>query len=166
MTQDDRYSRGKIYKLVSDVTDKIYIGSCCGPLRKRLSEHKSCSNTTKSCELFKLGGNVEIILIEEYPCKSKMELERRERYHIENNNCVNRSIPTRTRAERREANRDVLREYEKEYYEANKGVILEYHKEYREANRDVILEYQKKYREANKYVILEYQKNTARRTKT
>ena len=132
MTQDDRYSRGKIYKLVSDLTDLIYIGSCCVPLRKRLCDHKSKfetghKNQIKSSELFKLGGKVEIILIEEFPCGSKMELERRERYHIENNICVNKYKPARTYEERleylkewREVNGEAIMEQQKEYYEANK----------------------------------------------
>ena len=158
MTEDGRYSRGKIYKLVSDVTDQIYIGSCCVPLRKRLWEHKSCSNTTKSKELYKLGGNVEIILIEEYPCKSKMELERRERFHIENNNCINCKIPGRTDAEYRETNKDVIRERMKEYYEVNRNVLLEKVKEYKLANRDEILEKKKEYYEVNKEEILEKKK--------
>ena len=155
MTQDDRYSRGKIYKLVSDLTDQIYIGSCCVPLRKRLCEHKSefktvRKNPTKSIELFKLGGKVEIILIEEYPCGSKMELERRERYHIENNICVNRLIPARTREE--------LLEYQKEYREVNREAICERHKEYHKVNREAICERHKEYYEANKGALLEKQK--------
>ena len=163
MTRDDRYSRGKIYKLVSDMTDLIYIGSCCKPLSKRLCEHKSTFNTngtrlTKSSELFKLGGKVEIILIEEYPCSNKMELEKRERYHIENNVCVNKRIPGRTQKEYREANRDVIAEYQKEYRDDNRDVLLEKKKEYYEANRDMRLEYQKEYRKDNCDVIAEKMK--------
>lgn len=146
MTEDDRYSRGKIYKLVSDVTDQIYIGSCCVPLRKRLCIHKGKFNKTKSKELFKLGGKVEIILIEEFPCKSKMELERRERFHIENNDCVNRVLPARTKTE--------LQEYQKKYREINKIMIAERNKEYYEANREALCEY----KNANKEKISERKK--------
>ena len=162
MTEHDRYSRGKIYKLVSDMTDAIYIGSCCVPLRKRLSIHKSTFKrgvkATKSVELFKLGGKVEIILIEDYPCKSKMELERRERFHIENNNCVNRYIPGRTYNEWREANREIIAEKKKVYYESNREEILNKQKEYYESNREVKLEKQKEYREANRELLKQKQK--------
>ena len=34
------YKNGKIYKIVSDLTDKIYIGSTTQPLYKRHSKHK------------------------------------------------------------------------------------------------------------------------------
>jgi hypothetical protein len=155
MANDERYSRGKIYKLVSDMTDLIYIGSCCKPLSKRLCAHKSDFKLgkarTKSVELFKLGGKVEIILIEDYPCKSKWELERRERYHIEHNICVNKFKPARTNEERL----NQMKEYYKEYYEANIEAISEKAKQYHEVNRDVILEKKKEYREVNRDVILE-----------
>ena len=34
-----------------------------------------------------------------FPCNTKLELEKRERYYIENFECVNKSIPTRTKKE-------------------------------------------------------------------
>ena len=34
------YSKGKIYKLISNHTDDIYIGSTCDLLSKRLYKHK------------------------------------------------------------------------------------------------------------------------------
>ena len=43
--------------------------------------------------------NTDIILVESYPCENKNELHSRERYYIENNNCVNKIIPTRTSKE-------------------------------------------------------------------
>ena len=42
MTETNRYNNGKIYKLVSNHTDKIYIGSTCKErLCQRLAKHKS-----------------------------------------------------------------------------------------------------------------------------
>ena len=165
MTNDDRYSRGKIYKLVSDMTDLIYIGSCCVPLPKRLCNHKSefknnCA-TTKSVELFKLGGSVEIVLIEEYPCASKMELQRRERYHIENNVCVNKCKPARTYEEQLEqmreyrvANREAISEQKRAYHEATREAISKRKKAEYEANK----EQRRAYHEANREAILKKNK--------
>ena len=34
------YADGKIYKLVNNVDNKIYVGSTCNPLRLRKSGHK------------------------------------------------------------------------------------------------------------------------------
>ena len=146
------YSNGKIYKLVSDVTDKIYIGSTCTSLAKRLGEHKNLyrrftngkiAHKSSSSELFKLCGEVKIILIENFPCKSKDELLQRERFHIESSICVNKYIPGRSRAEYNEQNREEILTQMKEYYEANREQILTYKKQYYEGNKDKILASQK-----------------------
>ena len=34
------YEKAKIYQLVNDITDDIYIGSTCQPLSKRMAEHR------------------------------------------------------------------------------------------------------------------------------
>jgi hypothetical protein len=58
--------------------------------------------------------NCKIVLVEEVECKSKEDLHKRERYYIENNECVNKYIPGRTR-----------KETQKEYRDANKEIIKE-----------------------------------------
>jgi hypothetical protein len=86
--EPNRYQQGKIYKIVSPHTDKIYIGSTTKQyLSQRLAKHKSNFNNWQrdkgekiySFELIELG-DVEIILLESYPCNSKDELTSRERY--------------------------------------------------------------------------------------
>ena len=52
--------------------------------------------------------NYSIILMELYPCGSKAELKARERYYIENNECVNKHIPGRTKKEYYDSNRDKI----------------------------------------------------------
>ena len=80
------YKNGMIYKLVNDVNDDIYIGSTTQTLPKRLGNHKAkykCYLNEK-CD-FITSFNIikyqscKIILIEEFPCKSKIELEKREK---------------------------------------------------------------------------------------
>ena len=160
------YKNGKIYKIVSDETDKIYIGSTCTPLYKRLYEHKSTSNSyqngkshyvTSSYELISLG-NVDIVLIENYPCKDKNELHARERYWIEKNKdiIVNKALPTRTNKEWCEDNKDKLKEYMKEYREDNKDKLKEQGKEYQEDNNKAIKKYKKQFYENNKDKIKEH----------
>jgi hypothetical protein len=41
MSIDKRYKDGKIYKIVSDKTDMVYIGSTIQTLIKRLCRHKT-----------------------------------------------------------------------------------------------------------------------------
>jgi len=127
------YQNAKIYKLVSPHTDKIYIGSTVQKyLCQRLAVHKH-SKKYSSKKLFELG-DVEIILIEKYPCDSRLELEKRERYHIETNNCVNETIPSRTNKESQKQwcqknkdyylkNKEKIRQSQKEYYLKNKNKI-------------------------------------------
>lgn len=84
----NRYLNGKIYRLVNNIDQEFYVGSCCCPLAKRKNQHKSKAKTHSSRQIYKhinkIGwDNVEIILIEEVPCENKMELLRRERYWIE-----------------------------------------------------------------------------------
>jgi hypothetical protein len=97
------YQDAKIYKLASYQTDDIYIGSTCGRLSKRFNAHKTNfkkNGHISSKELMKYS-DCKIILIENWPCNDINELKKRERYHIENNTCVNKYIPGRTDKERR-----------------------------------------------------------------
>ena len=73
---ETRYSTGKIYKLVNNVDDHIYIGSTCTSLSKRKHQHKLSSNQFPERKVYKhLSGlgweNIEIVLIEEYLVKIK-----------------------------------------------------------------------------------------------
>ena len=98
-----RYQNGMIYKLVNDVDDQFYVGSTCMPLAKRKSNHKVDAKKHPNQRLYKhlneIGWDcVKIILIEKWPCEDKYELEKRERYHIEElKPSLNKNIPTRPR---------------------------------------------------------------------
>jgi hypothetical protein len=95
---------GKIYKIVSDSTDKIYIGSTVKTLEERLEGHENqyekwFYTNLKSklyCTSFEIlkYGNYQIVLLEDYPCCCTRELLKREGiYQIkEFNKCVNSLI--------------------------------------------------------------------------
>ena len=116
---------GRIYKLTSPLTDKIYIGSTESKLNRRLSEHKAQyklylkgegSNLT-SFQIIKFA-QYRIELIEDFTFKNKIELLRREKFHIRNNkNTVNKNIPSRTVKEYHQENQYKIKEYQKSYYE-------------------------------------------------
>ena len=153
------YQLGKIYKIVSDQTENVYIGSTCEPtLARRMTGHrkdyKQYINTGKkyitSYELLKYDDS-QIILIENWPCDNKDELHKRERYWIDQyNNHVNKIIPTRTGKEYKKDNETRIKEIKKEYYESNKYDILKQCKEYKQSHKAKIKEREKRYREANK----------------
>jgi hypothetical protein len=164
------YQNGKIYKLVSDKTDDIYIGSTCSSLTKRLTSHKAPSNGTISKQLFTDDAKVEIILIESYPCKSKDELRARERYYQTTMDCINKNKTSCVKIDFSEGKKEWMKEYRKEnkehikeqnknYEEENKDKIKERHKKYREENKDIISEKAKEYNENHKQEAKEYRDN-------
>ena len=78
------YQAGKIYRLVNDVNDIVYVGSTTASLRKRMAGHRYSSDVRLSKSSFyssmRLVGSdrFEIILVKEFACNSKSELEQEE----------------------------------------------------------------------------------------
>ena len=147
-----KYQRGKIYKLVNNVDDEIYIGSTINELRKRKQGHKNDMSRyggSRVYQHFNMIGftNVEIVLIENYPCSSKHELHARERYWIDElKPLLNTHIPMMTPKEYRELHKEEAHKY----YINNKDKISRQGKELYLKNRQQRLEYQKKYSIENK----------------
>lgn len=149
------YQLGKIYKIVSDQTTDIYIGSTAEPtLARRLSKHRA---------LIKLGKNVssknilqyedaKIILIENYSCNSKDELLSREQHwHDQIKNKCNNYFAKGINKERQQNNL-------KQYYQDNKQDILIKCAKYREDKKEEIKIKQKEYYKENKAVLYEKRK--------
>ena len=113
------YSNGKVYKLVCDTTQKIYIGSTTLRLCQRLAQHKIdfrlYTNGNKrysiSYEILE-NNNYQIVLLENVKCDNREELLQRERFYIENMECVNKCIPIRGKVEKRELNKITKQQYE------------------------------------------------------
>mmetsp|Transcript_32664 Transcript_32664/g.38318 ORF Transcript_32664/g.38318 Transcript_32664/m.38318 type:complete len:156 (+) Transcript_32664:95-562(+) len=82
------YKNGKIYKIVCNETNEIYIGSTTQTLTDRLCQHvsKFKHNNPRACMSKQIieRGNYNIELIEEYSCNNKEELQIREQYHMQN----------------------------------------------------------------------------------
>eukprot|EP00732_Lithocolla_globosa_P007216 Lithocolla_globosa_v1_NODE_8967_length_761_cov_131.483003.p1 type:complete len:157 gc:universal NODE_8967_length_761_cov_131.483003:664-194(-) len=104
------YTNGKIFKIVSDEIDSVFIGSTCQPLYKVKSDHKC--NYIKWLENGKQGrfshsydiikyGDYDVILIEEYECDNRDQLLRRERFWMEElrEKCINFKKSRRTEEE-------------------------------------------------------------------
>jgi hypothetical protein len=148
------YNNAKIYKLVNLDLGLTYYGSTCCGLVKRFGKHKcrAKANTAKctSSLLFE-HGVCNIFLVELYPTDDKTLLHQRERYWIENNECVNKVIPCRSDKEYYVDIRDEILKRKKEYYNANK----EEKRIYRANNREQILKQKKIYRLENSDKIKE-----------
>jgi len=168
MVRTGDYSLGKLYKLVSNQTEDVYIGSTSQILlSKQLYGHKqhyTCWAEGKENEHYMTSyeilkhGDAQIILIENYPCNDKSELEARERYHIENNKCVNKTIPTRTHNERCIINKERINQKEKEWRLLNKENVRQSKKAYRERHKEYIKQWLSNYYQNNKDKISEERK--------
>lgn len=151
------YQNGKIYRVVCPCVDQPYIGSTAQSLKERFRKHKY---------KFYCGILCAIILIEDFPCSSKLELLIRERfwinYYNENGGTLNIQLPTRTYKEWTKDNKDKIKKYRivnndkiKKYRIDNKDKTLQYSKKFYEDNNEKIKEKYKKYYEKNKDKVIE-----------
>lgn len=111
MEEFNKFQEGKIYKIICDDFDKIYIGSTVQKLGQRLASHKA-KQCCYSKELLTYP-NVRIELIEQYPCNSKEELRIREQHHISENRdiCINNKNAYISKEDAKERNRLHMIEY-------------------------------------------------------
>jgi hypothetical protein len=148
------YQKGKIYKLVG--SGLTYYGSTVQSLCERKAQHKKLNCSSKI--LFEKG-DVDIVLVEAFPCNNKEELHSRERWYIENNECINLMVPMRTQKEWREQNKEKLQEDKKKWYQNNKEKNREQNKEnnkkWMKENKDKFNELRKNWREKNRDKINE-----------
>ena len=101
------YQNGKIYKLICSETGNVYIGSTILTLDDRLKRHTASSNNCMSKTFIK----PIIVLIKEYPCNNKTELEKEEVIFIKEVNCVNKVIPGRTQRQWYLDTQDRIKQY-------------------------------------------------------
>ena len=76
------YKNGKIYQNLNTENNKVYIGSTCTQLSRRMVHHRKCSLSMSSLlydEMKNLGiDKFYIELLEAFPCNNKDELIARE----------------------------------------------------------------------------------------
>jgi hypothetical protein len=160
------YQQGKIYKIVCNTTGLTYYGSTCEPtLPRRLAGHVHAYSRLKNgklkwkCTSIRVleKNNYVIVLVEIFPSCCKMELCQRERYYIENNECVNKKIPTRTlqelKADYRVSHKEEIAKYDAEYRKINRDKIIQRRAENYKNNIGVSKEYAIAYRQKNKEEI-------------
>lgn len=151
------YSKGKIYKIITNCSNDIYIGSTTQELSDRMKGHRAGykrwkegkENKCSSYDLFDIHGieNCKIIWLEDYPCDSKRKLVAKEQEWINKLDCVNNN----------KAHSGFVseKEYMKNYYEENKPKIQEYKKAWAQQNKQNDSERKKKWYEEHKEKISE-----------
>jgi hypothetical protein len=118
----------KIYKIIDNTNGNVYIGSTTQTLNIRLKHHKSDYKRylkgkfghTTSFEIIK-NNDYRIEIIKYVIYKDRIELHQRERYYIENNDCINKIIPSRTK---KEYNKEYYKEYNKIKFQCECGSLV------------------------------------------
>jgi hypothetical protein len=144
---------GFIYKIYDNTNANVYYGSTINKICKRMTGHRNNykawiggnGNNCNSYDILK-NGDYSYSLVEKVECENKMELHKRERWYIENNECVNKRVPNRSREEYYQANREQICERQREYDQKN----TEQKKEHYQANRERILEQHRQRYQQNK----------------
>lgn len=162
---ENKYSNGKIYKVVDNAYTKCYIGSTIEPLCKRMAKHRRDYNLYKQGKklfytiysLFDEYGteNCKIELLEAYPCNNIEELHKHEGEHIKYNDCLNKRVEGRTDKDRRLAKPETYKAIAKRYQESHKEQIATYAKDYSARNSEIIKEKKRLYDLANRDIRLE-----------
>jgi len=146
------YQDGKVYKITSTQTDKIYIGSTCKKyLSQRFTTHKSTYESWKagkhhyvsSFELMQ-HEDAQIGLLEAFSCKGRDELRAKETEWMQKlrAQCVNKYLPVTDPV--RNAARSKLTKAK--YWQAKKEKIKAANAHYRQKNKAKILATDAKYR--------------------
>jgi predicted GIY-YIG superfamily endonuclease len=131
------YPRAKIYKLTCE-DGHYYYGSSCNELRVRFQQHKQDSrkHPTRHCysHIITLGWDkVKIVLVEEFPCESKLELRKREdsfiRPCLSDPFCLNRDRAYASDEDNREwfrtnRNWELKKKSDEESYQRRKDALL------------------------------------------
>jgi len=120
------YKKEKVYKIVNDINDDVYVGSTVNTLSQRMAHHKYDFEKYPDRKIYKfirdIGGDwshCKIILIEDYPCERKEQLLQREQYYkkiatLNNYNCFGLD---------KKRFKKYKKKYMDEYYESNKAKV-------------------------------------------
>jgi hypothetical protein len=166
------YNNAKVYKVVNDIDDQIYVGSTKNTLRQRLGAHKSAAKNQRGGQLIyshmnKLGAeHFYIVLVEAVNCDSRDELRAREehwRKELKASLNMFRAIitPEEVKQDHKQYNlehNERILAQKKQYREEQKEMIIEGRKRFRAQNRDKLNENDRLYREANKERVSETKK--------
>ena len=177
------YSKSKVYNIVCNITGETYYGSTVQKISQRMNGHRKKDNECLSKQITERG-DYHYGLVEDYKCDNLEQLLMRERYYVDNNDCINKRSPIRTKEEKiayYEEHKEEHAAKNKVYYHNNKDKVKAYleknknkiseqrkgfyervdkerKKVFYEANKDKIIEQKKVFYEANKDKILEQKK--------
>jgi len=124
------YAKGKIYKILNNVDDEVYVGSTIETLSQRMSRHRRLVITRPQIQIYQhmtlVGAdNFYIELIENYNCSCIEELRAREGYHIRQIGTLNKNIAGRSKNEYAMDTQEQFKAYQHQWYLNNRTRIIE-----------------------------------------
>jgi hypothetical protein len=165
---------GRVYKIIHNQSDIVYVGSTMSELRFRWQNHKAqfqrflqnCDHCICSIYPFfeKFGiENFKIVLIKEYEVCDKKHLEAKEQLWINKLRCINQRnlLPVPEKISKQiyyERNKDRIEEYRKQYYQNNKEAINLKARLYHEQNKAKVNDVSRKHYASNIQKYQEYGK--------
>ena len=167
---ENEIEKGKVYKITSPQTTKIYIGSTFKPLSFRLDQHKQAYSRFLNGKGKTLGAfdviKFQDCIIEELESfegltRKALTVIERKWYDVlksNGNDLCNINIPNRTKQDWEVENKIFLDNWKKEYRVKNKEKFNKFANEYYHNNKEKVIETQKKYQERNKEKISQYYK--------
>ena len=134
------YNNGKIYMITYDGCEYPYIGHTIQTLNRRFTSGHKCkyknylNNNNDYCASFEIlkYKHCYIKLIENYPCENLKKLREREQYHIDNNQCCNKSTSFSSDEKLKQKNKNRVKKYRKK----NKNEINKKRREKYQENKN------------------------------
>ena len=136
---NNKYSKGIIYKITNNLYNETYYGSTIETLNQRMIAHKKnynlfLKNKPRWCQSFQIimDDNFKAEKIEDYPCNSLRELQKREDYYIINFDNINHKRAHNT-SEEKKAIRAIA---DQKRHQNNRSEKNEYYKKNLKSNRE------------------------------
>ena len=157
--------KGRVYKITSPQTEKVYIGSTFKKLNVRLYQHKQSysrflNGKSKIMGAFDVVKYDDCVIVElesfEGLNRKALSVFERKWYDIYKDKVCNINIPNRSKADWERENKLFLDNWKKEYRINNKDKLNKFAHEYYKNNKEKVIESQRKYQEKNKAAITQY----------
>ena len=155
------YKNAKVYKILNDIDEYVYIGSTCQPLSKRMTKHRQCYKAARK-QHYKLYQKMKEIgvehfyieLIKETPCENIEQLRAIDGQYIRELGTLNHRIEGRTKKQYTDDNKQKKAEYDKIRREEKGEEIKEQKKQHWENAKDKKNEERRaKYQETKQHKI-------------
>jgi len=137
------YQNGRVYQILNNIDNDVYVGSTCSTLTKRLSWHKhrydrqDKQHVPLYAKMHELGfDQFYIELVEQYPCNTREELRAREGHYIRERGTLNKVVAGRTQNQWRIDNKEKVDEHRRQYIASRREHFRAYHAQWRADNKD------------------------------